>query len=138
MDDRIPSRGTRRRRHAVAAVAGLLAVTAVAARAGEPGLADLVENAQRYHGTRVIVSGTVTAVTTRVSRTGDRYYAFDLSDGERRVTVFGSGRPPCALGATARVAGTVEITGARGRPVAAINAGEVTCGPTRPPGARAS
>jgi hypothetical protein len=95
--------------------------------AGERSLGEFLEKADSGHGTRVVVSGVVTAVTTRVSRAGDRYYALDLSDGARTVTVLAAGRPPCAVGASARVSGTVEITRASGRSAPLINAAEVSC-----------
>lgn len=115
-------------RRSLCAVAVLLTL-AVWSRgvACEPLLSEVLENPEVHRGNRVVVTGIVTTVTRRVSKTGDPYYALNLTDGTRTVTVLGSGPPPCSLGTSARVSGTVDITTSSGRTRAVINAADVTC-----------
>jgi hypothetical protein len=50
-------------------------------------------------GQAVTIEGTMTKLRQRVSRRGDPYYTFDLSDGKQAVRVFSFGRAPCRSGA---------------------------------------
>ena len=105
--------------------------TAVAAVADELALADLFRELNRFEGRRVELAGQVTEIKTGTSRKGDRYYTLHLSDGVRTVMVLGRGRPRCAKGARALVAGTVQLIERAGHTRALIDAIDVKCG--KPP-----
>ncbi len=51
------------------------------------------------------ISGTITNLRETVSRRGNAYYTFNLSDGTRAIRVFSFGKAPCRSG-TATVEGT--------------------------------
>jgi len=53
----------------------------------------------RFDGQTVTLRGTVTNLQERVSRAGNSYYTFDLSDGKQAIRVFSFGTAPCRAGA---------------------------------------
>ena len=66
---------------------------------------EILANPDRFDGHMVTIEGTMTNLRQRVSRGGDPYSKFDLSDGTRAIRVISLGRSPCRSGAV-----TVEGT----------------------------
>jgi len=83
-------------------------VPAGAAYAPATTLSEILANPDRFDGYMVTIEGTMTHLRQRVSRRGDPYYKFDLSDGTQAIRVFSPGRSPCQSGAV-----TVEGTFAK-------------------------
>jgi len=77
--------------------AALLAITA--AQAAPVSVGDILSNPDRFDGQVVTIEGTVTNLRQHVSRLGDLYYKFDLSDGQQVIRVLSRGTPPCRSGA---------------------------------------
>ena len=69
---------------------------------------EILANPDRFDGHIVTVEGKMTKLRQRVSRRGDPYYKFDLSDGTQAIRVFSLGISPCRSGAV-----TVEGTFAK-------------------------
>jgi hypothetical protein len=69
---------------------------------------EILANPDRFDGHMVTIEGTMTNLKQRVSRRGDPYYKFDLSDGTQAIRVLSLGRSPCRSGAV-----TVEGTFAK-------------------------
>ena len=66
---------------------------------------ELGENPADFDGQMVTVSGVVTDLKDRVSRRGNPYFTFGLSDGRTAVSVFSFGTPTCPTGSKATVEG---------------------------------
>jgi len=77
-------------------------------------LGEIFANPDRFDGQVVTIEGMVTNLRQRVSRLGDPYYKFDLSDGQRAIRVVSLGRPPCQSGAV-MVEGTFDKMKIEGR-----------------------
>jgi hypothetical protein len=65
----------------------------------------ILTNPDRFDGKGVTIRGTITNLRETVSRRGNPYYTFDLSDGTRAIRVFSFGQAACRTG-TATVEGT--------------------------------
>ena len=74
---------------------------------------EILGNADRFDGQAVTLSGAVTNLQEQVSRAGQPYYTFDLSDGTEAVRVFSFGKAPCKSGG-ATVDGTFAKVKAAG------------------------
>ena len=93
----------------------LLAVaTSAFAQAVNTSPKDILANPDRFDSQPVIITGTITNLQERVSRAGNSYYTFDLSDGKQAVRVFSFGTAPCRGGA-ATVEGSFEKVKRQGR-----------------------
>jgi len=68
---------------------------------------EILGNADRFDGQAVTISGAITNLQERVSRAGNPYYTFDLSDGKQAIRVFSFGKVLCRSGA-ATVDGTFQ------------------------------
>jgi len=68
---------------------------------------DILASPDRYDRQTVTISGSVTNLRETVSRRGNPYYTFDLSDGKQAIRVFSFGKAPCQSG-TATVDGVFE------------------------------
>lgn len=109
-------------RHRTNALATLLAtlcclttVVALApAQVVDASPAAILTDPDRFDGHTVTIRGTVTSLQERVSRAGNPYYTFDLSDGRQAVRVFSFGAAPCRAGA-ATVEGTFGKIKQQGR-----------------------
>ena len=77
-----------------AAVVSPVAVYALVTTPGE-----ILANPDRFDGQVVTIEGTMSKLRQRVSRRGNPYYTFDLSDGKQAIRVFSFGRSPCRSGA---------------------------------------
>ena len=100
---------------ATAVLCCLLAfATSVSAQLVKAPLGDILVNPDRYDHQAVTISGTVTNLRERVSRAGNAYYTFDLSDGRQVIRVFSFGNAPCGSGG-ATVEGTFEKVKRQGR-----------------------
>ncbi len=102
---------------------------------------EILANPDRFDGQVVTIEGTVTNLRQRVSRVGDPYYKFDLSDGKQAVRVVSLGRSPCRSGAV-MVEGTFNKMkrGRRYTSYNVVNASRVICrqgSPGDEPGGRA-
>ena len=99
-----------------------------AAHAPVTTLSEILANPDRFDGQVVTIEGMVTNLRQRVSRRGDPYYKFDLSDGQRAIRVVSLGRPPCQSGAV-MVEGTFDKMkrGRRYTSYNVVNASRVIC-----------
>src|SRR2546425_12344319 len=77
-------------------------------------LSDIAANPDRYDGQSVTLHGSITNLRERVSRAGNPYYTFDLSDGKRAIRVFSFGAALCRSG-IATVDGTFQKVKRQGR-----------------------
>jgi len=59
---------------------------------------EILTDPDRFDGHAVTLTGTITNLHERVSRAGNPYYTFDVSDGARAVRVFSFGQAPCGRG----------------------------------------
>ena len=75
---------------------------------------DILANSDRFDGRPVTISGTIINLQERVSRAGNSYYTFDLSDGKQAIRVFSFGTAPCR-GGVAIVEGSFEKVKRQGR-----------------------
>src|SRR2546425_13149504 len=100
---------------------GLLLAAAGHAGALDTSLSAILTNPDRF-------DGTITNLRETVSRRGNPYYTFDLSDGTRAIRVFSFGKAPCRAG-TAAVEGTFERVKQAGRYTFSneVTATQVTC-----------
>ena len=71
-------------------------------------------NAGSFDGQSVTINGSITNLQERVSRAGNPYYTFDLSDGKQAIRVFSFGKAPCRAGG-ATVEGSFEKVKQQGR-----------------------
>src|SRR5438445_5151287 len=67
----------------------------------------ILSDPARYDAQRVTIHGMATNLHETVSRRGNPYFTFDLSDGTRAVRVFSFGKALCRSG-MATVEGTFE------------------------------
>ena len=74
----------------------------------------ILADADRFDGRPVTISGTILNLQERVSRAGNSYYTFDLSDGKQAIRVFSFGTAPCRVG-VATVEGSFEKVKRQGR-----------------------
>ena len=58
----------------------------------------ILTNPDRFDGKGVTIQGTITNLRETVSRRGNDYYTFDLTDGSRAIRVFSFGKAPCRAG----------------------------------------
>ena len=86
----------------------------VAAQAASTSPSEILANPDRFDRQTVTMSGTITNLQERVSRAGNQYYTFDLSDGRRAVRVFSFGASPCR-GGQATIEGNFEKVKQQGR-----------------------
>ena len=99
----------------VATLCCLLAVaTSAFAQVVNTSPTEILSNAGRFDGQPVSIGGTITNLQERVSRAGNPYYTFDLSDGNQAIRVFSFGKSPCRVGA-ATVEGSFEKVKRQGR-----------------------
>ena len=89
---------------------------------------EILANPDRFDGQVVTIEGTMTNLRQRVSRRGDPYYKFDLSDSKQAIRVFSLGRSPCRSGAV-MVEGTFDKMkrGRRYTSYNVVNASRVIC-----------
>jgi cytochrome c-type biogenesis protein CcmE len=85
-----------------------------AAQAASTSPSEILANPDRFDGQTVTISGTITNLQERVSRAGNQYYTFDLSDGRQAVRVFSFGQVPCRVGGVA-VEGSFQKVKQQGR-----------------------
>ena len=99
-----------------------------AAYAPVTALSEILANPDRFDGQVVTIEGTMTNLRQRVSRRGDPYYKFDLSDGKQAIRVVSLGRSPCRSGAV-MVEGTFDKMkrGKRYTSYNVVNASRVIC-----------
>ncbi len=76
----------------------LAAATSASAQVVNTSPSEILASAGRFDGQPVTISGTITNVQERVSRAGNPYYTFDLSDGKQAIRVFSFGTAPCRVG----------------------------------------
>ena len=99
----------------VIALLCLLAVaTSASAQVVNTSPSEILGSAGRFDGQPVTISGTITNVQERVSRAGNPYSTFDLSDGKQAIRVFSFGTAPCRVGG-ATVEGSFEKVKRQGR-----------------------
>ena len=96
----------------VALLLSLLSIVATAQVRTAP--SEILANGNRFDGQAITISGTITNFQERVSRAGNPYYTFDLSDGKRAIRVFSFGKAPCRSGG-ASVEGRFEKVKRQGR-----------------------
>jgi hypothetical protein len=87
---------------------GVALVAVAAAQAAPVSVDEILSNPDRFDGQMVTVEGTITDLKRRVTRSGDPFYKFYLSDGKQAIRVISLGSPPCQSGAV-----TVEGTFAK-------------------------
>jgi hypothetical protein len=92
----------------------LAAATSASAQVVNTSPSEILASAGRFDGQPVTISGTITNVQERVSRAGNPYYTFDLSDGKQAIRVFSFGTAPCRVGG-ATVEGNFEKVKRQGR-----------------------
>ncbi len=100
-----------------------------AADALDTSVSAILADPDRFDGQEVTIGGTITHLRQTVSRRGNPYYTFDLSDGTRTIRVFSFGRSPCKDGSAATVTGTFGKVHRVGRYVFSneVTAMGVTC-----------
>lgn len=99
---------------AAVALAGLLlAFLPVGAAQVSP--SEILADPDKYDGQSVTLTGTVTNLRETVSRRGNPYFTFDLSDGKTAIRVFSFGKSPCHDKATATVEGRFDKVKRTGR-----------------------
>lgn len=76
--------------------------------AGETRLSQILDDPASFDGQSVVLEGTLTKLQTHLSRKGDRYYSFRLSDGGRHLFVVAQGRPECGQGMPVTIEGRFE------------------------------
>ena len=105
----------------------VVAATAAFAITASPG--EILTNPGRYDGQPVALRGQITNLRERISRAGNAYYTFDLSDNGRSIRVFSFGSPPCRSGVVT-VDGTFSKVKHQGRYTFynEIEATSVACG----------
>jgi hypothetical protein len=106
-------RGARRLLIAIGAL-GFLLVAPRTTSALDASPSAILANPGRFDGRSVTIHGTITNLRETVSRRGNAYYTFDLTDGSRAIRVFSFGKAPCRAGA-ATVDGTFEQVNQVGR-----------------------
>ncbi len=105
---------------------------ALVAQAAPVSVGEVLSDPDRFDGQVVTIEGTMMDLRQRVTRFGNPYYKFYLSDGKLAILVTSFGRPPCRSGAV-----TVEGTFAkmkRGRLATSYNvvsASRVICRQTK-------
>ncbi len=92
---------------------GLLSASAVvvalaAVQTASVSVEEILSNRDRFDGQMVTIAGMMMGLKQRVTRFGDPYYKFYLSDGKLAILVTSLGSPPCKSGAV-----TVEGTFAK-------------------------
>jgi len=92
----------------------LAAATSASAQVVNTSPSEILASAGRFDGQPVTISGTITNVQERVSRAGNPYYTFDLSDSKQAIRVFSFGTAPCRVGG-ATVEGSFEKVKRQGR-----------------------
>ncbi len=92
----------------------LALATPVSAQVVNTSPRDILANSDRFDGRPVTISGTILNLQERVSRAGNSYYTFDLSDGKQAIRVFSFGTAPCRVG-VATVEGSFEKVKRQGR-----------------------
>jgi|GEM_PF-1379647 len=88
-------------------VLGLLLLAPRTTNAVDASPTAILTNPDRFDGKSVMIRGTITNLHETVSRRGNPYYTFDLSDGTRTIRVFSFGTAPCRSG-MATVEGTFD------------------------------
>ncbi len=89
---------------------------------------EILANPDRFDGHMVTIEGTMTNLRQRVSRGGDLYYKFDLSDGTQAIRVISPGRSPCRSGAVTVEGTFAKMQRARGfTSYNVVNASRVLC-----------
>jgi hypothetical protein len=86
---------------------GLLLPAARPAGALDASPSAILTNPGRFDGKSATIRGTIANLRETVSRRGNSYYTFDLSDGPRAIRVFSFGKALCRAGLAA-VEGTFE------------------------------
>jgi len=88
-------------------VALSLLVSALIAHAGATTVKAILENPSRYDGQDVTVTGETSEVKSTVSRRGNPYTTFRLSDASgAAITIYTRGNPDVKSGEAVRVTGT--------------------------------
>ena len=67
---------------------------------------ELATSPSKYDGNMVIVRGIVQQVDEEVTRRGNAYYVFQLTEGPYTVAVYSAGKPSITNGDSVRVTGT--------------------------------
>lgn len=80
----------------------------MAAGPTKPG--DLVKNADKYDGKDVTTAGVVAKFQARTSKIGNKYFVFDVKEGNAFVSVYGKGelKPAPSGGQRVQVTGKFE------------------------------
>jgi DNA polymerase III alpha subunit len=89
---------------------------------------EILANRDQFDGQMVTIEGTMTNLRQRVTRYGDPYYKFDLSDGTQAIRVVSLGRAPCQSGAVTVEGTFVKIKrGRRSTSYNVVRASRVIC-----------
>jgi len=91
----------------IVGVLGFLLLAPRTASALEASPTAILTNPDRFDGKSVMIRGSITNLHETVSRRGNPYYTFDLSDGTRTIRVFSFGTAPCRSG-TVTAEGTFD------------------------------
>lgn len=65
----------------------------------------VMANPDHFDGKAIVMEGTVTNIFFKISRRGNPYYTFDLTDGAGSVKVFSFGKPVISEGDRVKVSG---------------------------------
>jgi hypothetical protein len=112
----------------IVAVFALLLSATLPAHALEASPSAILTNPTRFDGQLVTMRGTIGNLRETVSRRGNPYYTFDLSDGKRAIRVFSFGTAECRIG-SATVEGTFQKVKQVGRLTFhnEVTASQITC-----------
>ena len=84
-------------------------VAFLAGCAGSPknvSVMELATSPSKYDGNTVVIKGSVTQVSEEVTRRGNAYFCFQLTDGVYTVAVYSTGKPSVSNGENVCVTGT--------------------------------
>ena len=107
----------------------LVLVLAGAAWALQTSPTEILANPDAFDGRIVTLRGMVGRLQRRVSRRGNAYFTFELSDGRTAITVFKFGESPCRAGVAASVEGLFQKVKQVGRYTFRnqVDADRITC-----------
>ena len=95
----------------LALVVLFLAVLSAAGAQTSP--SEILASPEKYDGREVTLTGTVTNLRETISRKGNPYYTFDLSDGRTTMRIFAFGKASCGVGSTVSIRrdkGRLDVT----------------------------
>ena len=86
----------------------MLLATALPVSAVQASPSEILADADKYDGQNVTVTGRVANLRETVSRKGNPYFTFDISDGKATIRIFSFGKSACRQGSTATVEGRFD------------------------------